>query len=161
MSTFASDNSRSKAAVVVFLLLVIAALAAGAWYLHPRFEADPPQLSLAPDADAVGLAPLDLQVTDKGAGLKSVTVTLSQGGADTPLAAEQFSPPAGEKKITVSLAKVPGVKEGPAVLRITARDASLWQWFKGNETVLEKSVTVDITAAHAIAECREALALIS
>ena len=145
MSTFASDNSRSKAAVIVFLLLVIAALAAGAWYLHPRFEADPPQLSLAPDADAVGLAPLDLQVTDKGAGLKSVTVTLSQGGADTPLAAEQFSPPAGEKKITVSLAKVPGVKEGPAVLRITARDASLWHWFKGNETVLEKSVTVDIT----------------
>jgi murein DD-endopeptidase MepM/ murein hydrolase activator NlpD len=40
---------------------------------------------------------------------------------------------------------VPGVKEGPAVLRIAARDASLWQWFKGNETVLEKSVTVDIT----------------
>ena len=145
MSTFASDNSRSKAAVIVFLLLVIAALAAGAWYLHPRFEADPPQLSLAPDADAVGLAPLELQVTDKGAGLKSVTVTLSQGGTDTPLAAEQFSPPAGEKKITVSLAKVPGVKEGPAVLRITARDASLWHWFKGNETVLEKRVTVDIT----------------
>ncbi|MCE9641656.1 MAG: M23 family metallopeptidase [Betaproteobacteria bacterium] len=145
MSTFASDNSRSKAAAVVFLLIVIAALAAGAWYLHPRFEADPPQLSLAPDAEAVGLAPLELQVTDKGAGLKSVTVTLSQGGADTPLAAEQFSPPAGEKKITVSLAKVRGVKEGPAVLRITARDASLWHWFKGNETVLEKSVTVDIT----------------
>ncbi len=31
------------------------------------------------------------------------------------------------------------------MLRITARDASLWHWFKGNETVLEKSVTIDIT----------------
>ena len=146
MSTFSSDRPRSKAPVVIVLLLiVIGALGAGAWYLGPRFEADPPQLRLAPDADAVGLTPLELQVTDKGAGLKSVTVALSQGGTDHPLAAEQLSQPAGEKKIAVSLAKVPGVKEGPAVLRITARDASLWHWFKGNETVLEKSITIDIT----------------
>ena len=116
MSTLSSDRSRGKASVVVVLLLiVIAALAAGAWYLRPRFEADPPQLSLSPDTDAVGLAPLELQVTDKGAGLKSVTVTLSQGGADHPLAAEQVSQPPGEKKIVVSLAKLAGVKEGPAV----------------------------------------------
>ena len=145
MSTFSSDNSRRKAAAVVILLIVIAALAAGAWYLRPRFEADAPQLSLTPDTDAVGLAPLELQVTDKGAGLKSITVTLSQGGTDHALASEQLSEPEGEKKITVSLAKVPGIKEGPAVLRITARDASLWHWFKGNETVLEKNVTIDTT----------------
>src|SRR5258706_4903416 len=140
MSTFSSDRPRSKAPVVIVLLvIVIGALGAGAWYLRPRFEADPPQLSLAPDADAVGLAPLELQATDKGAGLKSVTVTLSQGGTDHPLASEQFSQPVGEKKIIFSLAKVPGVKEGPAVLRITARDASLWHAFKGNETVLRKN----------------------
>ena len=145
MSTF-SSGPRSKAPVVIVLLvIIIGALGAGAWYVRPRFEADPPQLSLAPDADAVGLAPLELQITDKGAGLKSVTVTLSQGGTDKSLAAEELSQPAGEKKITVSLAKVPGIKEGPAVLRVTARDASLWHWFKGNEAVLEKNVMIDIT----------------
>ena len=146
MSTLSSDRSRSKAPVVVILLLiVIAALAAGAWYLRPRFEADPPQISLAPDADVMGVAPIELRVTDKGTGLISVTATLSQGGTDHPLAAEKFSQPVHEKKITVALAKVPGVKEGPAVLRITARDASLWHLFKGNETVLAKNVTIDIT----------------
>ena len=146
MSTLSSDRSRSKAPVVIVLLLiVIAALAAGAWYLRPRFEADPPQISLAPAADVIGLAPIELQVTDKGTGLISVTATLSQGGTDHPLAAEKFSQPVGEKKIIVALAKVPGVKEGPAVLRITARDASLWHLFKGNETVLAKNVTIDIT----------------
>ena len=31
------------------------------------------------------------------------------------------------------------------MLRVTARDASLWHLFKGNETVLEKNVTIDIT----------------
>jgi murein DD-endopeptidase MepM/ murein hydrolase activator NlpD len=74
--------------------------------------------------------------------LKSVSATLSQGGTDHSLAAEQFAQPVNEKKITVALASVAGVKEGPAVLRITARDASLW---KGNETVVEKTITIDIT----------------
>ena len=50
-----------------------------------------------------------------------------------------------EKKIAVALAKVTGVKEGPAVLRITARDDSLWHSFSGNEAVLEKNLTIDIT----------------
>ena len=145
MSAFSSDHSRSKAPVVIVLVLIIAALGAGAWYLHPRFESDPPQISLTPNADVIGLAPLELQVTDKGTGLKSLTATLSQGGADQRLALEQFSQPVGEHKVTVALVKVPGVKEGPAVLRVTARDASLWRWFKGNETVFEKNVTIDIT----------------
>src|SRR5258706_13990939 len=115
MSTFSSNHSRGKALVVVVVLLIlIGGLGAGAWYLRPRFEADPPQISLSPNADVVGLAPLELQVTDKGTGLKSVTAALSQGGTDHPLASEQFSQPVGEKKITVALAKIPRVKEGPA-----------------------------------------------
>jgi len=145
MSTYSSGNSRSKAPLVIFLLIIVAALCAAAWYFRSRFEADAPQISLTPDRDAVGLAPIDLQVTDKGAGLKSLSATLSQGGTDHPLAGEQFSPPAAEKKITLSLAKIAGIKEGPAVLRITARDASLWHFFRGNETVLEKNVAIDIT----------------
>ena len=109
MSTFSSDHSRSKAPVVIVLVLIIAALGAGAWFLHPRFEADSPQISLTPNADVIGLAPLELRVTDKGTGLKSLTATLSQGGTDQRLALEQFSPPVGEQKITVALTKVPGV----------------------------------------------------
>jgi murein DD-endopeptidase MepM/ murein hydrolase activator NlpD len=31
------------------------------------------------------------------------------------------------------------------VLRVTARDASLWHWFSGNEALLEKNITIDIT----------------
>ncbi len=145
MSSYSSDRTRSKAPLVVVLLIVIAALAVGAWFLRARFEADPPQIHLSPNVDAMGLAPLELQFSDKGAGLKSITATLSQGGTDHPLASEQFSQPVGEKKITVTLAKLPGIKEGPAVLRITARDASLWRLFKGNETVVEKNVSIDIT----------------
>ena len=95
---------------------------------------------------SLGVAPLEIQVTDKGTGLRSVTATLSQGGTEHSLASEQFDIPVSEKKIAVAaLAKVSGVKEGPAVLRVTARDASLWHFFSGNEAVLEKNLTIDIT----------------
>lgn len=143
MSTFSSDRPRSKRPfVIALLLIVIAGVAGGAVYLWPRFESQPPQISVSPNVDVLGVAPLDIQVTDAGTGLKSVTATLSQGGAELSLAAERFDQPVGEKRFAVALAKVAGVKEGPAVLRIAARDASL---FRGNQAVLEKNVTIDVT----------------
>ena len=143
MSTFSADRPRSKRPLLlVLLLIVVTAVAVGAVYLWPRFESAPPQIAVSPDADVLGVAPLEIRVTDPGTGLRSVTATLSQGGAEVSLAAEQFAQPAKEQKIELVLAKVAGVKEGPAVLRIAARDASL---FGGNEAVLEKSVTIDVT----------------
>ena len=143
MSTFSADRPRSKRPLLIALLLIVAAAVAGAGlFLWPRFESEPPQISLSPNVDMLGVAPLEILVSDKGTGLRSLTVKLSQGGTEASLATEQFAQPAGEKKITVALAKAPGVKEGPAVLRIAARDASL---FRGNEAVLEKNVTIDIT----------------
>ena len=144
MSSLSYGSSRGKAALVV-LIIVVAALCAGAWILRSRFEAEPPQVVLTPDGDTVGLGPIELQVSDKGAGLRSVTVTLSQNGTDHALAAEQFSEPVPEKEIALSLAKIAGIKEGAAVLRVAARDASFWRLFKGNETLIEKNVAIDIT----------------
>jgi murein DD-endopeptidase MepM/ murein hydrolase activator NlpD len=143
MNTFASARPRSKLPLLVVLLVVIVvALIVAIIFLRPRFESDPPQISVSPDVEVVGVAPLEIRVSDKGMGLKSVTATLAQGGSEQSLATEQFAQPAGEKKISVALAKVTGVKEGPAVLRIVARDASLWS---GNETVVQKNITIDIT----------------
>jgi murein DD-endopeptidase MepM/ murein hydrolase activator NlpD len=41
--------------------------------------------------------------------------------------------------------KLAGIKEGPAVLRVSARDASLWNYFHGNATVSQKNLTIDVT----------------
>ena len=144
MSALQSNRRRSKLPVVVILILIgIAAIAGGAFYLWPRFESEPPQITVSPSVEVLGVAPLEIQITDKGTGLRSVMATLSQGGTERSLASEQFDIPMREKKIAVAaLAKVSGVKEGPAVLRVTARDASLW---RGNEAVLEKNFTIDIT----------------
>ena len=143
MNAFPSDRRRTKVFLIaVPLVTVIAALVVGGVLIRPRFESEPPQIVVSPDVGVMGLAPLEVQVTDKGTGLKSVTATLSQGGTEHSLTSEQFTQSVGEKKFGVNLAKVSGLKEGPAVLRVTARDASLW---RGNEAVLEKSITIDTT----------------
>jgi len=146
MSTYQSDRPRSRLPVVVILLVIfVAALAGGVYYLLPRLESSPPQIAVSPDVDVLGVAPLEITVADAGTGLKSVEVTLSQGGTEHSIASEQFARPAAEKKLAVAPAKLPGIKEGPAVLRVAARDASLWHFLKGNEAVLEKNVSIDIT----------------
>ena len=147
MSVFKSDTpSRSNWAIPSLLLIIIAGLLGGAYYLWPRFEWQPPQIMLMPDSDVLGVAPMEIVVSDQGAGLKSVTATLTSGGAEHTLASEQYAEPVSEKKITVVLSsKLTGVKEGPAVLRVSARDRSLWNSFRGNETVIQRNVTIDIT----------------
>ena len=132
MSTLASDNTRKRLSAIIFILLIIiTGLLGGAYYLVPRFEREAPQIKL-PDSDVLGLAPIEIGVTDQGAGLKSVTATLSVGGAEHTLASEQYAQPVAEKKITVALSpNLTGAKEGPAVLRVSARDGSWWNFFHG------------------------------
>ena len=127
------------------LLLIVVVV--GGYFVIPRFEWQKPQIKITPDADAIGLAPLAIEVSEQGTGLKSFTVVLTAGGTDYPLASEQYdAPPVLQKKITVALSsKLTGLKEGPAVLRVSARDRSLWNFFRGNETAIQKNITIDIT----------------
>ena len=146
MSNLDSEKRGSRLPpLAIVLVIVIAGLAGAAYYLAPRFEREAPQITL-PQADALGLAPMDIVVADRGAGLKSVSATLTVGGTELTLASEQYAQPLPEKKIALALPdKLAGVKEGPAVLRVSARDASLWNFFKGNETVVQKNLTIDVT----------------
>ena len=145
MNAFNSEKPRRFPLFTVLLVIIIAALAGGAYYLAPRFERSAPQITLTPDSDVLGVAPLEIVVTDLGAGLKSVTATLSVGGTEHSLALERYTEPLKEKKLTVAVSKIGGLKEGPAVLRISARDGSLWGFFSGNEAVVQKNLTIDVT----------------
>jgi len=134
---------RSKRPLVLTLLVIVTVvLLAGGFYLAPRFESQAPVIILTPDSDVVGKAPIEIGVTDQGTGLKSITATLSAAGTEHPVSTEIFATPTREKKLSVEVAKLAGIKEGPAVLRVVARDGSL---FTGNETVLQKEITIDIT----------------
>jgi murein DD-endopeptidase MepM/ murein hydrolase activator NlpD len=140
------NRPRGAAGVlVVILLVIVAGLGGAAWYFSSRFESEAPKVAFRPDTDVIGTAPLEISISDQGTGLKSIVVTLVAGGAEVPLASEQFAQPVPEKSVSVALARVSGVKEGPATLKVVARDASLWNMFKGNEVVLQKQITIDVT----------------
>ena len=65
MSAFQSDRRRSKLPVVVTLILIgIAAIAGGVFYLWPRFESEPPQITVSPSVEVLGVAPLEILITD-------------------------------------------------------------------------------------------------
>src|SRR5688572_21901958 len=144
MSAFESEPRKKLPIIRILLLIVVIGLLAGAYSLAPRFERSSPQISV-PDSDVLGLSPLEVAVGDQGTGLKSVTATLSAGGTEHTLVSEQYAQPVNEKKFTVLSSKLAGLKEGPAVLRVTARDASLWSFFRGNQTVIQKNLTIDVT----------------
>jgi murein DD-endopeptidase MepM/ murein hydrolase activator NlpD len=144
MSAFESDSPRRTFPLIGLLLLIIVIVLVGGAFFLPQFERSGPQITL-PESDVLGLAPVEVAIADAGTGLKAVTATLSAGGTEHAIVSEQYADPIAEKKFTVALPKVAGLKEGPAVLRVTARDASMWSFFRGNQSVIEKNVTIDIT----------------
>ncbi len=146
MTDLNSRTPRKKLPIAVSVALILAAgLLAAGYQVAPRFEREAPVVTLTPDANVVGPLPIEISITDPGAGLKSVTATLSANGKEHTLAAEVFPAPVPQTKISVALAKLDGLKEGPAVLRVRAKDGSLWRFFGGNETVVQKDFTIDIT----------------
>jgi len=138
---------RSGRIVKKFLLiLLLLAVIAGGYFTIPRFEWKAPKIKLTPDTDVLALKPIEVEVTEQGMGLESLSIMLVSGGTEHALVSEKYDQPVMQKTIPIALtAKLTGVKEGPAVLRITARDRSLLRFFRGNETTLEKNLTIDIT----------------
>ena len=130
-----------------FVVVFIAVLVAAGYFVVPRFEWRRPEIKITPESETIGLGAIEISVTEQGSGLKSFSAVLSSGGTDYPLVNEQYDQPVMQKQFKiVPLAKLAGAKEGPAVLRASAKDRSLWNWFRGNESVLQKNVTLDITA---------------
>jgi murein DD-endopeptidase MepM/ murein hydrolase activator NlpD len=130
----------------VFVILFAVLLVASGYFILPRFEWHKPQIAITPDTDTIGLSPLEISVTERGTGLKSMAATLTSGGTQYPLVSEEYDQPVMQKKFPVALsAKLAGLKEGSAVLRVTARDRSLWGFFRGNEATVQKNITIDIT----------------
>ncbi|HSF56536.1 MAG TPA: M23 family metallopeptidase [Candidatus Binatia bacterium] len=136
---------RTNALKSIFVFIVLAAIVAGAYFGFSKFEWHKPQVKIVPDTDTIGLAPVEIEINEKGTGLKSVTVSLSAGGTEQALFSQQYDSPVAQAKVTVISSKLTGVKEGPAVFRVSARDRSWWNFFRGNQTVVEKNVAIDIT----------------
>lgn len=134
------------------ILLTALVVGAGA-FAWTRFEGAAPEIR-APEAILVGNSshPVAIELADRGAGLRGVSVVLAHAGGDETLHSEQFpgstfgGAARGEApahiEVVIDGAKLPRQVE-QAFLRIFVRD---WSWrdgLRGNETRLDVNVSVD------------------
>jgi hypothetical protein len=128
-----------------FTLLILALIIGGLIYIYPNIEWHAPEVNLKLDSDYIGTKPLDIEITDKGKGLRSVKVTLANDTGETTVLDKSY--PDGVMADNITLELDPGklgVKEGAAELKITVRDGSKLKFFSGNKTEIKKKVSVDL-----------------
>lgn len=128
------------------MLILAGFLVVGGYFVARRFEWNDPAIKTELEGDAIGLKPFDVVVRDEGMGLANVAVSLITGDSAQNLFFEEYA--AGPKERVIRLQLDPSqitLREGPAVLRVTAADRSYWSFFRGNKAVVDKPVRVDLT----------------
>ena len=141
--------TRSALGIVLLLALVGGAVAIGL----TRCEGTPPALSVAgPIALGESARTVPVEVTDDGAGVRSLSAVLVHAGGEVTLVDRLFDgslipfvgAPADRESAELSIdPKALGLAQGDAKLRVTARDLSWRSFGRGNETVVEVPVTID------------------
>ena len=132
----------SKALLYFVPLFII--IAAAVW-IPFQFEWQAPTIRIKLDTNYIGARPFQVEINDRGRGLKKVSISLLTAGVEQPIVVELYDRPIKRKEVAVVLSRnTLDLKGGPAVLRVTATDRSYWNFFKGNEVTLEKNVIVDL-----------------
>jgi murein DD-endopeptidase MepM/ murein hydrolase activator NlpD len=138
--------------LIAALLLVL--VAGGVAVGVVRCEGRPPTVR-AEGALVVGkeARPLALEIDDEGSGLRQVRATLVTEKGESPVLERDYPGSAltggatrpSHERVEVSIdAKALGLHEGPAKLRVVARDWSWARLLQGNETTVELPILVDL-----------------
>ena len=148
-------NRRQKKKRSSFPMLLIIALlltGAGGYAYVTYFEGEKPQIDAQHRPQFIGKSnAISLTVTDKKSGLRSIEMVVVQAGKEKKVLVKGF-PRQGrdgkggttQEQIAVSLdPKALQLKEGEAVIRVTATDYSLRGFFKGNSSELLHTVIID------------------
>jgi len=138
---------------MIFSLLILLIIAAGAIGFFIYYEREKPQLTFKDDISILGLhKEVSFSVADSKSGISFVEIVLTQGDKTSKVYEKRFSRQGffshnGPKKLeeTVILeAGALGFADGEAELQITVHDFSFWNWMAGNETAETYPVTIDI-----------------
>lgn len=103
-----------------------------------------PRIDVHLERETLGRRAFAVKVGDRGTGLSHVSIDVVSAGVSTPIHSQQFSTAVHSTDIPVQLD--PGrykLNDGPGVLKVTAADRSYWRFLRGNETILEKQITLD------------------
>ena len=140
-------RKRSKAPLLMFLIMLVAA-GAGFIYFSPKFERNPPSITL-PDrvfwSKSSG-QPISVRLEDDS-GLKSYQVTLSDGERDVVVSSGTFTIAKKEALISVDIPEHSSLdtKRDNWTMTVLVNDTSMWNLLRGNSAKKSIEVTVVIT----------------
>jgi murein DD-endopeptidase MepM/ murein hydrolase activator NlpD len=174
IGTMVQKTKKVKLGIVLVAAATFAALIG--WFLLDRFEGEKPAIvfELATPFISKSQDPT-VSISDMKSGVRKLWISLVKDGKETTLLEELF-PSSGlvatgeihEKKI--SLRDDPeklGLSDGDVILRMAVWDYSWRGWFNGNQTYIEKNLTIDTRApeieiyskAHNVAQGGSGLAM--
>lgn len=135
-------NKRSFPLILTSVIILLA-LGAGAVLLFK--DTVPPVISIGPDMTNVGKGTqISVTINDPGSGLKSVTITATQGDKQIPLVSKEL--PSGTFTIEEVINLDKGqIKEGDFTLHVEANDASIYPFGEAGFSKSEKSYSFDAT----------------
>jgi murein DD-endopeptidase MepM/ murein hydrolase activator NlpD len=130
-----------------FYFIVIVLFLGAIIYVYPEIEWHSPKIDIKLESDYVGLKPFDVRITDKGKGLKKVTIALKNENGESILVDKVYDSPVKDHNFTIKLdPKQLGIKGGPAELTVSAEDRSRLKLFRGNKTNVNRKVEIDLVA---------------
>jgi len=134
-------QSRLLTSLLILVCAAVVGLVAGYFLLAER---EPPEVSIDPNQGAVSPeTEMALSIRDQGSGMASLQVVAVQGdGPAKTILQEAFDAETSRISRSLSL-KDRGFQDGPVELRITARDASWSNLFKGNIQTRTVTFTLD------------------
>lgn len=138
--------------ILVLALIIVAPLS---WFLFHRLEGQKPVIEFEEAVAYISKSKqLAVTLSDSQSGIRKLWISLVKDGKEVTLVQEPF-PSAGlfgtgairEKKISfqVDPGKL-GFSDGVAILRLAVWDYSWRAWFNGNQTYVEKNLTIDTRA---------------
>jgi hypothetical protein len=133
-----------KTSTIVIGVLIIVVLGGGLWFVKTIGEMDKPSIKLGEDIRAIGRQKvIQLAFGDKGSGLRSISVTLSQDKKSYLIGASNFQKKGTNQKMLNITIDPLALKfhDGFASLNVTAVDHSMWK----NKTTIERPVNIDLT----------------
>jgi murein DD-endopeptidase MepM/ murein hydrolase activator NlpD len=132
--------------------ILAAALLSGGIISAVMLEGTPPEIKTVSFPKVIGKkTKLTIEFRDEGRGIREINAFLIQGKNTVALEPKKFPviswwKGTGVKDVTASWQITPlemGLSQGKIILKITARDASWRNDFKGNEKILQSEAVVD------------------
>ena len=153
MTTLSSSTKKSgKSIYFLILFLILAAGIGTAFFLF--FENKAPHITISEPGSHIGAkGEIVFSITDEGNGIRSVSVSVTQGATSKVLFSDihprkgytgMIGMPLIEKALEFSPLDS-GFKDGSATLTVSATDYSSRNFLKGNETVQSVEIVIDTT----------------